>query len=205
MNIKAIIFDFGEVIIQYPPFTLRKEIAKFLELDFEVVNKEIDRINPDFVRGRINEKEFWKKLSSDLNINVSERDKKNFITDEFSQDARLKKDVEEIVIALKNSGYKVGIISNILEPHAKYSKAQNWFKHFSPVILSCEVGLAKPDERIYKLMVENLRLKANECIYIDDREVNLKPAEKIRMKTILFQNTNQLRKELINYGIRLKR
>jgi len=204
MTIKAIIFDFGGVIIHYPPYTFRKEIAKFLKTDFEIVNKEIDKIELDFVTGKINEREFWKKLSFALNIVVSEKDKKNFIINEFSKDARLNKDVEKIVIELKNSGYKVGMISNILEPHAEYSKYQNWFKHFSPVILSCEVGLRKPDERIYKLMLGRLRFRTNECIYIDDREVNLKPAEKLGMKTILFQNTNQFKKELISYGIKFK-
>jgi len=203
MSIKAIIFDFGGVIIDYKPFTFRKKIAKFLKLHFEIVNKEIDKIEFDLAMGRINEKEFWKKLCSDLNIAVSENNKKNFIVDEFSRDSRVNKDVDKIIIALKNSGYKLGIISNILKPHAKYSKAQNWFKHFSPVILSCEVGLLKPGERIYELMLEKLQLNGNECIYIDDREVNLKPAEKLGIKTILFQNAKQLKKELIGYGIRL--
>ena len=117
----------------------------------------------------------------------------------------MNKYVEKIVIVLKNSGYKLGIISNILKPHTKYSKAKRWFKNFSPVILSCEVGLKKPDKRIYKLMLEKLRLNANECIYIDDRVKFLETAKKLGMKTILFQNANQLRKELINNGIRLKR
>jgi len=205
MPIKAIIFDFGGVITHYPPFTFRKELAKFLKIDFEIVNREVAKINPDFAKGTINEEEFWKKLTSALNIVVPEKDKKNFITDECSRDAKINKDVEKIVIALKNSGYKLGIISNILEPHAKYSKVQGWFKNFSSVILSCEVGLLKPDERIYNLMLERLRLKGNECIYIDDREVNLKPAEKVGIKTILFKNATQLKKELINYGIRFKR
>ena len=205
MTIKAVIFDFGGVIIQYPPLTFRKEIAKFLKLDLEIINREVAKINSVFLLGKINEKEFWKRLSSALNIIVSEKNKKNFITDEFSRDARLNKDVEKVVIALKNSGYKLGIISNILKPHAKYSKAQNWFKHFSPVILSYEVGLTKPDERIYKLMLEKLQLNSNECIYIDDRTRFLGPAKKLGMKAILFQNAKQLRKELINDGIRFKR
>jgi len=205
MSIKGVIFDFGGVIIHYPPNTFRKSIAKFLKLDFEIVNKEIDKIDLDFATGKISEKEFWKRLCSALNIVVSEKDKKNFITDEFFRDAWLNKDVEKIVIALKNSGYKLGIISNIEKPHAKYSKVKHWFKHFSPVILSCEVGLAKPDERIYKLMLEKLQLNGNECIYIDDRTKFLGPAEKLGMKTILFQNAKQLRKELINNGIRFKR
>lgn len=205
MTIKAIIFDFGGVIIHYSPIIFREGIAKLLKLNFEIVNKEIGKIDFDFATGKINEKGFWKRISSTFNVVVFEKDKKNFISDEFSRDARLNKDVEKIVIELKNSGYKLGIISNILEPHAKYSKVRNWFRHFSPVILSCEVGLAKPDERIYKLMLEKLQLNGNECIYIDDREINLKPAERLGIKTILFENAKQLKKELISYGIKFKR
>ena len=52
-------------------------------------------------------------------------------------------------------------------------------------------------------MLERLKVKANECIYIDDREVNLEPAKKLGMKTILFRNAKQLKKELINYDIKI--
>ncbi len=66
------------------------------------------------------------------------------------------------------------------------------------------MGLVKPDERIYNLILEKLTLEAKECVFIDDRKVNVEGAERVGIKTILFQNVKQLRKKLISYGIRLK-
>lgn len=64
-----------------------------------------------------------------------------------------------------------------------------WFpsvhEGFSPLILSHQVGLSKPDPRIYELMLQQLGFSANECIFVDDMEKNLLPAKQMGIKTLL--------------------
>lgn len=50
--------------------------------------------------------------------------------------------------------------------------------------------ICKPDERIFRLTVEKLAVKAEECLYVDDRRDNLEGARKTGMNTILFNSRN---------------
>jgi putative hydrolase of the HAD superfamily len=55
---------------------------------------------------------------------------------------------------------------------------------FDHVIESAKIGLRKPDSRIYAMMTEALSVDAQNCIYLDDLGVNLKPARAMGMTTI---------------------
>ena len=67
---------------------------------------------------------------------------------------------------------------------------------FDTIVTSYEVGSAKPDIKIYKEVLGKLNVKAEECVYIEDRIKNLEPAKILGMKTIEFKNYNQCVKDL---------
>ena len=55
---------------------------------------------------------------------------------------------------------------------------------FDHVIESAKIGLRKPDPRIYRTMLETLKVDPAKCVYLDDLGVNLKPAREMGMTTI---------------------
>ena len=67
---------------------------------------------------------------------------------------------------------------------------------FDHVIESAKIGLRKPDPRIYKLMVETLKVDPKNCVYLDDLGVNLKPAREMGMTTIKVTSGAQAIAEL---------
>ena len=67
---------------------------------------------------------------------------------------------------------------------------------FDHVIESAKIGLRKPDPRIYRLMVETLKVDPKNCVYLDDLGVNLKPAREMGMTTIKVVNAAQAITEL---------
>ncbi|RQH12895.1 HAD family hydrolase [Bradyrhizobium sp. RP6] len=67
---------------------------------------------------------------------------------------------------------------------------------FDHVIESAKIGLRKPDPRIYRLMVETLKVDPNKCVYLDDLGVNLKPAREMGMTTIKVTSGAQAIAEL---------
>ena len=75
------------------------------------------------------------------------------------------------------------------------------YKRFGVVVVSCDVGLRKPDPKIYKLVLKKLKLKPNQTVFVDNQEWNLKPARKLGMKTILFKNNKQLFRDLNKIGV----
>lgn len=67
---------------------------------------------------------------------------------------------------------------------------------FDHVIESSKVGVRKPDPRIYQMACEIMGVKAENCVYLDDLGINLKPAAQLGMKTIKVISAEQALPEL---------
>src|SRR5205823_14768556 len=110
----------------------------------------------------------------------------------------------EMVEALRliKSQFKTGCITNNLPANAIGSASgrslyvAEVMVLFDHVIESAKIGLRKPDPRIYKLMVETLKVDPKKCVYLDDLGVNLKPAREMGMTTIKVINAAQAINEL---------
>ena len=64
------------------------------------------------------------------------------------------------------------------------------------VVFSCEVKEIKPEPEIYKLLLSRYGLKAEESVFLDDREENCEAARKLGIKAIQFHDLKQAAKEL---------
>ncbi|MFH8119661.1 MAG: HAD family phosphatase [Candidatus Aenigmatarchaeota archaeon] len=193
--IKYIIFDLGGVVANNAVRTARKIIGKKLKMDFESFwNNEIKRYWEELKTGRIDEEYFWKKVKEKLKNKGKEFDEKEFMK-AFYKYQRKNKNVEKIIANLKKKGYKTAILSNgvarWIEKWRGYLK-----KYFDFIVMSNEIGYAKPNRKAYEILLKKMNAKPEECVFIDDKEKNLKTAELIKMKTILFKNSKQLEKEL---------
>ena len=63
-------------------------------------------------------------------------------------------------------------------------------------VVSGFVKMVKPNEDIYEYLMDKFSLKADECVFIDDREDNVKAAVRLGMKGIVFQSYEQAREAL---------
>jgi 2-haloacid dehalogenase len=72
---------------------------------------------------------------------------------------------------------------------------------FEGIVLSGEVGLAKPDPAIYRILLEQVNEPADNCLFIDDSEANIVAAEELGFMTIHFESPSQLRAELVTKGL----
>jgi 2-haloacid dehalogenase len=72
---------------------------------------------------------------------------------------------------------------------------------FDEIILSGEVKLAKPDPRIFSLLLERIGWTAKECLLVDDSIANVEAARRIGFRTIHFQSPERLRAGLRGMGI----
>ena len=72
---------------------------------------------------------------------------------------------------------------------------------FSLFVSSCYVGLRKPEPGIYQLALDITDRKAEECVFIDDRALNLDTARRLGMQTIEMKDAAQLSKSLQDLGV----
>ncbi len=71
-----------------------------------------------------------------------------------------------------------------------------FFKYFDGGIISSEAKFSKPDSRIYEILLEKYSLIPEECLYIDDLEINVKAAEVAGMKGLVTFGSLEVYKEL---------
>jgi putative hydrolase of the HAD superfamily len=74
-------------------------------------------------------------------------------------------------------------------------------RYFEGFFASCYLGIRKPDPGIYELAIKITQRDPDECIFIDDRGLNLECAKEMGMRTIQFVNVDQLRSDLARLGV----
>lgn len=181
--IKTIIFDFGNVFINLDIEGAHKHALETFNI--ETLSEEMTAFNSFYEQGLISTEEFldfyasnFPKLSKEQLIDVW-----NFMLKDFPEN-RL-----EFLQNLKASGkYKLILLSNTNELHINWIKENvsffNDFKDcFDKFYLSNELNLVKPNQDIFEFVLKENNLIANECIFIDDNQDNIKTADALKFET----------------------
>ncbi|MCM3666375.1 HAD family hydrolase [Mesobacillus subterraneus] len=93
----------------------------------------------------------------------------------------------EVLRTLKMNGYKVGLISNCSSDVRDMITTSELGQYIDTLVLSSELGIMKPDERIFKLAASKLGVSCSECLYIGDGHDNeLEGAENVGMEAVLI-------------------
>ena len=189
--IKTIIFDLSEVYLRGLLGT-QDILSKKLGLEI----KAIDLWTEDTIKlfeGKISEEDFWRKLRDDNKWNIRVKEMKKIVRSNF----REIEGTRDIIEKLKSKGYKLGLLSvHVKEWVDHCEKEFDYHKLFHSVLYSFEIEVCKPEKRAYELMLEKIESKAEDCLFIDDNSENLIGADKLGIKTILFESARQLEKEL---------
>jgi epoxide hydrolase-like predicted phosphatase len=201
-NIKALIFDMNGVLILDVELRKRtgisksfhQDVARRLRLNLDKWFDAIDSSYADSIEGKISEKKTLRIISKNLKIKPKRLEKA--VVKTYKKFFKRNKELYRYTYQLKKRGHKIAILSDQWHLSKKALINKKNTKKFNTIILSCDVGIRKPDLRIYKLTLKKLGVKAKESIFIDNREWNIKPAKKLRMKTVLFKNNKQAIREI---------
>ena len=132
---------------------------------------------------------------------------RSFSRDEFRAfvfaQSQPKPDSLEIAEELANlKKYFLATLNNeILELNLYRIQHFDLAKYFQVFFSSCFLGLRKPDEAIYRAVLNILQRAPEQCVFVDDREVNLECPRELGLRTIHFQDAGQLRRELRENGV----
>lgn len=108
----------------------------------------------------------------------------------------------EIMRRLKRAGYPIYGLSNWpVEKFTLVRPLYDFFDDLDEIVVSGEVGIAKPDPGIYQALLERTGRRAEECLFIDDSPDNIAAACRLGFQTILYQSPEQLREALAALGI----
>ena len=105
---------------------------------------------------------------------------------------------------LCQAGYPVYALSNW--PYELFQRVRSRYAFldwFDGMVISGEVGLIKPDPRIFEVTLEKVARPAGECIFVDDSQANIDAARELGFRTVLYLDPGQLQADLRAAGIRL--
>jgi len=196
MNIQAIIFDFGGVLIDWDPRYLYrrhfpdqpKAMDQFLnEINFYEWNAQQDK-GRSFTEGIA---ELSMQFPHHAHLIQT-----YFDCWEESISGPMGGSVE-LLRRLKQSGYPIYGLSNwSAETYPRARLMYPFFDLFDDVVLSGVVKLNKPDPAIFNLLLNKVGSTAPECLLIDDSQPNIDTAKKLGFVTIHFTSPEQLHTEL---------
>ena len=189
-GIKTIIFDFGGVLID---LNMADCLAAFEKLGCDKISEYLDHYKQkdlflDFEEGKISTADFFLSLQKIVGNNVSVNELKNAYLSFLGGIPQYKMD---LILHLRKT-YNVLLISNISKFIYDYCKqvyfeknGQNINDYFSKIYLSCEIGICKPDVRIFEYMITDACLEPKQCLFIDDGEKNIETAKTLGFVTYL--------------------
>lgn len=195
---KHIIFDLGGVLFHWNP----KEILRILKMDNPLFPENIPEITmtkawTDLDAGVIKLHETIEILSA----NYQRTDIERFIELSLEKLAPIEHGVR-LLESVQTQGNKTFILSNISEEFLNRLLPHHLFLNsVDGAVFSYEIQEVKPNEKIYKALLNKYHLKPEECIFIDDFPANIKAAQDIGIEAILCQDHHVVEQELKKRGI----
>ena len=197
---KAIVFDFGGVLIDWDPRYLYRKLADgdeaavehfFEEVGFFVWNLEQDR-------GRS-----FKIAVAELSARFPHHAEWIRAYDERWEESINGpiQPVANILFELKQKGYALYGLSNWSDEKFQLVRTKyEFFSWFDMILVSGEAKLVKPDPPIFARFLEKIGRKAQEILFIDDSEINIAAASRLGFKTIRYESSEQLKTALHSLG-----
>ena len=194
-NIRAIIFDVGGVIVRTEDRAPREQLAIRLGITRDELNRLVFESEGAQLAtvGKITTEAHWQLTRQTLNISEEAFEP---LPEEFFGGDIIDMELINYIRGLRDH-YQTALLSNAWD-NLRQALETRWkiADAFDVIIISAEVGLAKPDPRIYQLTLERLGVAADEAIFVDDFERNIEAANKIGIHGVLFRTVEQAREEI---------
>lgn len=199
--ITHIIFDNNGVLTTSDSEVCYEKTAAFLGVRVDDYKKIVNKFVVDLDEGKITQNEFYAAILKEggFDVSVSELRKAH-----LSGYVR-KPEVQEFAKKL-GERYEIALLSNFgdafREEWCKVWKLDEIFSN-EMIFVSFEIGIAKPDEKIYLYVLEKLDVEAGNVVFIDDNLENVESAKKVGINAILFESLEELKKDLGKLGVEI--
>lgn len=187
--IKNIIFDLGNVV---------------LKLKWEnVLNKFSNNPNDiKLLHKVIFDSEEWKELD---NGTIEKQDAINIMISQLPQELHqtcknimnnwreglvINNEIINFISSIKSQGYKTYILSNAPHEIPEYLTNKDLNKYFDGQIISAQEKVSKPEEKIYKILLNRFSLVPEESLFLDDKIENIEAAKKCNINGYVFDYNN---------------
>jgi epoxide hydrolase-like predicted phosphatase len=198
MPIRAVIFDFGGVLVRTEDRSGRRKWEKRLGLSEGELSRLVfeSEVSDRSMVGQADEAEIWQHVAVTFGLNGEQlRELRRDFWSGDQLDAGLVQFLRDL-----RPRYKTAILSNAWPGTREvFTQRLGLGEAVDEMIISAEEGVAKPDARIYQIAVERLGVQPEEAVFVDDMAENAQGARAVGMRGIQFKNTEQAIAEVQKY------
>ncbi|HEY9480797.1 MAG TPA: HAD-IA family hydrolase [Candidatus Paceibacterota bacterium] len=186
--LKAAIFDLNGIFLQSPKLSDR------FQSDFGIpVATFLPKLSSIMDAARKpnagNSFKLWEPALKEWRVSISESE----FWDYWFKAEKVSESMVSFAKELRTKGIKVFILSNNFKERAEYYDHYPWVHDaVDKIFFSWQTGFVKPDTRAWTSILEEHGLKADQCVYFDDQEKNLKAAESVGIKSYMFTDEKDL-------------
>jgi len=188
-SIKAVIWDLAGVVLQTVKGTFNSLLAERLGAPLSEINRLVSLEENDlWDLDEIDNDAYYTFLLEGLKMPMEKKSiLRKFVLDDFYIDQEMLAYVKKI-----QKSFTTALLTNF-PAHVHDFMKTDWIVDgaFDHMIASCDVKLLKPDPAIYTLTLARIGCRAEESVFIDDREINVKAAEKLGINGIVYQSRSQ--------------
>ncbi|MGV8018561.1 MAG: HAD family hydrolase [Ignavibacteria bacterium] len=186
-RVTNIVFDLGNTLVFFDHSYFFNGLAerekKLSAAKFKryIVKNKLDI---KLVSGRMNHREFFRKLKKKFDLRIGYSDFIYFYSDVFWENSAMKRLLEKISRIKK---YKLFLLSNTDSPHMSFiDKNFPYVRILNKRVLSYKVHMYKPQKKIFRYLLEKHKLNPDNTVLIDDVKDNVKAAASVGMHTIHY-------------------
>ena len=194
MTIRAVYIDLGGVIVRTEFQAPRQHLAERLAIEYDGLVKQVfdSETSDQASLGLISEQEHWAAVARRLQLPESEI---QAVREEFFAGDVIDLRLLDFMRAVRKQ-YKVGLISNAWSGLRAWIISKKFEDVFDAMTISAEVGVVKPDARIYRKALDTLAVAPAESVFLDDFPDNVAGARALGMQAIHFKQVDQALAEL---------
>lgn len=199
-KITALFWDLGGVVLTNAwDRASRQRAAEKFHLDWDDFEDRHELLLHGFETGQVPLEEYLNRVIFYRPRQFSREEFKEFM---FGESQALPESLAVLAGLSATKQYLLAVLNNesleLNEYRIERFKLRDYFQVF---LSSCYLGVRKPDDGIYRLALHISQREPRECIFVDDRALNLECAKDLGMKTIQFHDPAQLQDDLRRFGV----
>ena len=200
MNIQAILFDMGNVLLFFNAKTSSKAFSEATGLSEEEIWELffVSELEKRYTRGEVSSKDFYEQINRYFPKKIDFQTFGRLWNEIFVENLEM-----DVLLGKLKKHYPLYMISNTNDLHFEYIK-QNFkiTKHFTGFFPSHEVGHRKPNPAMFQHVLKEIKLKSEETVFIYDMIEFVNSAKQLGMNAIQFTTRKNLERDLRNLGVK---
>lgn len=202
LPIRAILFDFGMVLSAAPRQAEWQKMRELLHIEEPIFHTLYWKHRDEYDKGTLSGTEYWRTIAQEAHAPIDSATVRLLKQADTMHWTAPNEDMVDWALRLQRAGYRIGILSNIGDAMEEGVRREcDWVESFDHHVWSHRLKMRKPEPEIYAVAAEGLEANMEEILFIDDREENIRAAQQLGMRGMVYSTHPVFLQELQQAGL----